>query len=156
MGCTCIFWPHFGVTCLAAYSEIDSKIFFHEAITQISMYQPFPHISICFTSVTPSAPHCCHSLTLEPLCCPQYTHPSIHPSIDRLSPKALTQWGHCLNPGHTQYGGPSFVLSATLGYARGLATLLYLHKYQTMVQYSVHTVSRVNRGCNGSSLTSEQ
>lgn len=36
--CTCNFWPHFGLTCLAAYSEIDSDflfIFFYDATTQI-------------------------------------------------------------------------------------------------------------------------
>lgn len=40
--------------------------------------------------------------------CPSFSfhamHPiraSIHPSISRHTPQALTQWGLCVNPGHT-------------------------------------------------------
>lgn len=33
--CTCNFWPHFGLTCLAEYSKIDSDFFFYDATTQI-------------------------------------------------------------------------------------------------------------------------
>lgn len=44
-----------------------------------------PHISICFTSFAPLAPHWCPWIPLEPLCCPKYTHPSSRPFTQTYS-----------------------------------------------------------------------
>ena len=73
-------WAHFGLTCVPAYSEIDFSWCSNPDPPYIYVC-PLPHISICSTSATPSAP-------LLPLTHPGSTmllltptHPSIHPSI---------------------------------------------------------------------------